>query len=243
MSEPAAPSVPPAAFPPRLFSVRWRIWLHAGRPVLAALVALAASLPVARTTIADLPPERTSGHANRKEWAGYDGHRPSDDGAGPAVESDAPIAPTRPVETWATLVNVHTGEAVPLSSAEPTFTRFSDVLADRVTGSRIELDRRLLELLRQIALRNPGVRLELVSGYRSPKLNELLRKKGHRVASHSQHSLGHAVDFRVIGLSPAKMKQEILKVGWDGGIGQYDKSSDLFVHADVGPKREWFERR
>jgi uncharacterized protein YcbK (DUF882 family) len=70
----------------------------------------------------------------------------------------------------------------------------------------------------------------------------MLRKKGHRVASHSQHSLGHAVDFRIIGLTPAQMKRAILKVGWEGGIGQYDKSSDLFVHADVGPKREWYER-
>jgi len=212
----------------------------AARRALAVLVATCASLPVARTTIADQPPERSSGHALRKEWVGS-AVPPS---AGPVVEmgNDAGLAP-RPVETWATLLNVHTGEAVPLSSSEPTFTRFSDVLADRVTGSRIELDRRLLELLRQIALRNPGVRLELVSGFRSPKLNELLRKKGHRVASHSQHSLGHAVDFRIIGLSPSKMKQEILKVGWDGGIGQYDKWSDLFVHADVGPKREWFERR
>jgi uncharacterized protein YcbK (DUF882 family) len=200
----------------------------------AVLVATCSALSVARSTVADLPPERASGHANRKERAALVS-------GGQAEELDASLP--RSVETWATLINVHTGEAVPLSSAEPTFTRFSDVLADRVTGSRIELDRRLLELLRQIALRNPGVRLELVSGYRSPKLNELLRKKGHRVASHSQHSLGHAVDFRVIGLTPARMKQEILKVGWEGGIGQYDKSSDLFVHADVGPKREWFERR
>jgi uncharacterized protein YcbK (DUF882 family) len=192
---------------------------------------------VARPTGADLQPERTNGHANRKEWAGSEPALPEPD------DGTVPTAVPRAPETWATLINVHTGEAVPLSSAEPTFGRFSDVLADRVTGSRTDLDRRLLELLRQIALRNPGVRLELVSGFRSPKLNELLRKKGHRVASHSQHSLGHAVDFRVIGLTPARMKQEILKVGWDGGIGQYDKSSDLFVHADVGPKREWFERR
>ncbi|HMJ56187.1 MAG TPA: DUF882 domain-containing protein [Polyangiaceae bacterium] len=203
------------------------------------LAAICGALPVARSTVADLPPERSSGHAIRKEFAGTPPHalmREDDDDATTA-------AVPRPVETWATLINVHTKEAVALSSAEPTFARFSDVLADRVTGSTIELDPRLLELLRQIALRNPGVRLELVSGYRSPKLNEILRKKGHRVASHSQHSLGHAVDFRVIGLSPSKMKQEILKVGWQGGIGQYDKSSDLFVHADVGPKREWFERR
>jgi uncharacterized protein YcbK (DUF882 family) len=203
------------------------------------LAAMCAALPVARPTVADLPPERSNGHANRKEWAGAP---PTPEGWENSGE-DTPSVVPRPVETWATLINVHTGEAVALSSAEPTFARFSDVLADRATGSRIELDRRLLELLRQIALRNPGVRLELVSGYRSPKLNEMLRKKGHRVASHSQHSLGHAVDFRVIGLSPTKMKAEILKVGWNGGIGQYDKSSDLFVHADVGPKREWFERR
>lgn len=211
-----------------------RRWLPSARLAALVLAATAASLPVARTTVADLPPQRSSGHAIRKE-------RPP---AG-ATWDDADVMAAvemSPVETWATLINVHTGEAVPLSGAEPTQARFSDVLQDRVTGSRIELDHRLLELLRQIALRNPGVRLELVSGFRSPKLNEMLRKKGHRVASHSQHSLGHAVDFRVIGLSPAKMKAEILKVGWEGGIGQYDKSSDLFVHADVGPKREWFER-
>jgi uncharacterized protein YcbK (DUF882 family) len=227
-------SWPPAR--PWFAGGRFAFW---GRQALAVLVAASASLPVARTTVADLPPERASGHAIRKERA--ESAVASDSGTVPELGTDEMAE--RPLETWATLLNVHTGEAVPLSSAEPTFSRFSDVLSDRVTGSRIELDRRLLELLRQIALRNPGVRLELVSGFRSPKLNELLRKKGHRVASHSQHSLGHAVDFRIIGLSPSKMKQEILKVGWDGGIGQYDKSSDLFVHADVGPKREWFERR
>jgi uncharacterized protein YcbK (DUF882 family) len=214
-----------------------RCFFPGARLGVLVFAAACASLPVARPTVADLPPHRSNGHAIRKE-------RPPAQPPGAADERDdeAPAVALRPVETWATLINVHTGEAVALSSAEPTHARFSDVLADRVTGSKIELDRRLLELLRQIALRNPGVRLELVSGYRSPKLNEILRKKGHRVASHSQHSLGHAVDFRVIGLSPAKMKAEILKVGWNGGIGQYDKSSDLFVHADVGPKREWFER-
>ena len=208
-----------------------------GRLAATTFAAVIGVLPVSRPTIADLPPERSSGHANRKEWSGE---------APPSApwESDAeePISGPRPVETWATIINVHTGEAVALSSGEPSLARFSDVLADRVTGSRIDLDRRLIELLRQIALRNPGVRLEIVSGYRSPKLNEILRKKGHKVASHSRHSMGHAVDFRVIGLTPSRMKEEILRVGWEGGIGQYDKSSDLFVHADVGPKREWFER-
>ena len=145
------------------------------------------------------------------------------------------------VETLGTLYNTHTGDATALSRDEPEFARFSDMLADRVTLSRIDLDERLLGLLRRIAARNPGVRIELSSGYRSPKLNEMLRKKGHHVASHSQHSLGHAVDFRLVGMKPREMKEQVIKAGWNGGIGQYDKESDNFVHADVGAQREWFE--
>jgi uncharacterized protein YcbK (DUF882 family) len=197
-----------------------------------ALAVFAVALALSRATAADPPTERASGHATRKEW------RPADSGA--SEESDREPAG---VETWATLVNVHTGEAMPLSGDEPRLERFCDALSDRVTASKAPLDPKLLELLRQVALQNPGARIELVSGFRSPKLNEMLRKKGHNVASHSQHSLGHAVDFRVVGLTPSQMKQAILKTGWEGGIGQYDKSSDLFVHADVGPKREWYERR
>src|SRR6185295_7769551 len=194
--------------------------------------ALAFTFALSRSTTADLPTDHASGLATRKEW------RPPTE-----PRDDVDLDVDRDVETWATLINVHTGEAMPLSSAEPSLDRFCDALADRATASKAPLDPRLLELLRQVALRNPGARIELVSGYRSPKLNEMLRKKGHRVASHSQHTLGHAVDFRVIGLTPSQMKKAILKAGWEGGIGQYDKSSDLFVHADVGPKRVWFERR
>jgi hypothetical protein len=197
------------------------------------LLAFAFVVTLSRVTTADPPLERASGFANRKEWF---------PGGDPGIVDGVDDARAEQVETWATLVNVHTGEVMPLSSSEPTLGRFCDALADRATASRADLDPRLLELLRQVALQNPGARIELVSGYRSPKLNEMLRKKGHRVASHSQHSLGHAIDFRVIGLTPAQMKRAILKVGWKGGIGQYDKSSDLFVHADVGPKRAWFER-
>jgi uncharacterized protein YcbK (DUF882 family) len=200
------------------------------RVALLSAAAFAVTFALSRSTTADLPTERSSGLANRKEWS-------------PREEAAEVDAESCEVETWATLINVHTGEAMALSSAEPTLDRFCDALADRTTASRTTLDPRLLELLRQVALQNPGARIELVSGYRSPKLNEMLRKKGHRVASHSQHSLGHAVDFRIIGLTPSQMKKAILKAGWEGGIGQYDKSSDLFVHADVGPKRAWYERR
>ena len=199
--------------------------------------------PVARTTSADLPVPHASGHATRKERPLADSLPQANNDAGEdqaAADDELDRAPA--LETWATLFNVHTGEAIAVVESPSRRSRdFATPLSDRATASKKSLDPRLLELLRQVALRNPGARLELVSGYRSPKLNEMLRKKGIASRRTASTRLGHAVDFRIIGKTPAEMKKEILKVGWEGGIGQYDGPSDLFVHADVGPKREWFE--
>jgi uncharacterized protein YcbK (DUF882 family) len=145
----------------------------------------------------------------------------------------------------ATLTQVHTGERVILDAFSPTQDRFDDLVADRVTGDRHPLDEHLLLLLRALAAAHPGSRIELVSGYRSPKLNEMLRKKGHHVASHSQHSLGHACDFRIVpegderGLDPRVVEGEIRALGWQGGVGVYPTHDDWFVHADVGRNRHW----
>jgi len=144
-----------------------------------------------------------------------------------------------------TLVQTHTREHVLLDATSPSQDRFCTLLADRSTGQKTILDPRLLELLRRLAASHPAARIELVSGYRSAKLNEMLRKKGHHVASHSQHSLGHAVDFRIVeqgserGLDPHDTEREIRALGWSGGVGPYEKEDDWFVHADVGPQRRW----
>jgi len=169
----------------------------------------------------------SSQRATRKE-------RDAADVAGIAPTSDGFALPT-----WATLFNVHTGEALALSADDPSTASFDRAVRDRTTGAVAPLDARLLELLRQVARRHVGARIEIVSGYRSPKLNEMLRKKGHRVASHSQHVLGRALDFRVLGLTPRELSAELVALGWEGGLGRYDQASDLFVHADVGPKRGW----
>src|SRR6185312_12473449 len=113
----------------------------------------------------------------------------------------------------------------------------SDLLADKALRASIPVEPRLLGLLRALAAPRPGVRVDIVSGYRSPKRNEMMRKKGHHVASHSQHTLGHAVDFRVEGLGVPELVKAIEALKWEGGLGRYDGRGDLFVHADVGPKR------
>jgi uncharacterized protein YcbK (DUF882 family) len=171
--------------------------------------------------------------------------------SGLAVRKSPVLLDEEPPALLATLVQTHTEERVPLDDRAPTPARFAELLSDRVTGEHHELDPRLLELLRSLARKHRGARFELVSGYRSPKLNEMLRKKGHHVASHSQHSLGHAVDFRIVedtqvvegdgprGIDPRLLEREIRELGWDGGVGVYTLKSDWFVHADVGRLRRW----
>jgi uncharacterized protein YcbK (DUF882 family) len=148
----------------------------------------------------------------------------------------------------ATLVQTHTDERVLLDEASPSADRFATLLSDRVTGEAHAFDPKLLDLLRALAKKHGDkgpVRIELVSGYRSAKLNEMMRKKGRHVASHSQHSLGHAVDFRIVvpgdesALDPRVLEREIRELGWTGGVGTYPSKSDWFVHADVGPNRRW----
>jgi uncharacterized protein YcbK (DUF882 family) len=158
---------------------------------------------------------------------------------GPLVDadSDPPLL--------STLDQVHTGQRVPLDADCPTQEQFDALLADRVTGAKHALDARLLDLLRGLAAKHPGGRIEIVSGYRSPKYNEMLRKKGHHVSAHSQHSLGQACDFRIVpsgealALDPRVVEREIRALGWDGGVGVYPTKDDWFVHADVGRNRRW----
>jgi uncharacterized protein YcbK (DUF882 family) len=149
------------------------------------------------------------------------------------------------VPVLATLEQVHTGEHIILDDSVPSHARFEEFLADRITGAEHAIAPKLLVLLRILATAHPGSRIEIVSGYRSPKLNEMLRKKGHHVSPHSQHSLGHACDFRIVpptsdlALDPRDVEREIRSLGWIGGVGVYPTKDDWFVHADVGPNRHW----
>ncbi|HXN32841.1 MAG TPA: DUF882 domain-containing protein [Polyangiaceae bacterium] len=166
-------------------------------------------------------------------------------GGGLATKKGAPADAESAPPLLSTLDQVHTGEHVALDAELPTQQRFDALLADRVTGATHAVDERLLGLLRALAAKHPGGRIELVSGYRSPKLNEMLRKKGHHVSSHSQHSLGLACDFRIVpggesvALDPRLVEREIRALGWDGGVGVYPTKDDWFVHADVGRNRRW----
>jgi uncharacterized protein YcbK (DUF882 family) len=116
---------------------------------------------------------------------------------------------------------------------------FSTFLRCHFTGQATSMDGRLLQVLAGAAQHFSATRIHIVSGFRAPKYNLILRKKGRNVARDSQHTYGHAVDFTIPGVPTARLNDYVrsLRVG---GAGIYPESK--FVHADTGPLRTWAGR-
>ena len=76
----------------------------------------------------------------------------------------------------------------------------------------------------------------LLSGYRSPKTNAMLRARGSGVAKNSRHMIGEAADLRLASRSVSQMYNAAMACR-GGGVGKYSKSN--FVHMDCGPVRTW----
>jgi hypothetical protein len=159
---------------------------------------------------------------------------------GPICSTLAPAGEPLPgsrIAPVTTLFNLRTREVLPLLpglSAEPGWSPF---LRDHYTNQAApQMDPRLIEVLSQTAQHFSAARIEVVSGYRSPKFNLMLRKKGREVARSSQHTEGHAVDFRIRGV-PTKTLLKFVRSLRVGGVGYYPQSQ--FVHSDTGPIRYW----
>jgi uncharacterized protein YcbK (DUF882 family) len=106
----------------------------------------------------------------------------------------------------------------------------------RFTNQPTDMDPRLLEVLVQAARKFNAERVNIVSGYRSPKYNLMLQKKGRNVARDSQHTHGRAIDFRLPGVQLERLHQWVRSLRL-GGVGFYTHSR--FIHADTGPLRYW----
>ncbi len=76
----------------------------------------------------------------------------------------------------------------------------------------------------------------LLSGYRSPATNALLRSRSSGVARNSRHMVGEAADLRLNSRSVSQMFNAARACN-AGGVGRYSRSN--FVHMDCGPVRTW----
>jgi len=167
-------------------------------------------------------------------------------GAAAAVTLVAPPAfakASTPQERSLSFSNLHTGEKVSSvywvegSYIPDALKDLNSVLRDHRTDEIYQMDTRLLDLLYLLQSRVGSRKAyEVISGYRSPASNELLRGKSNGVAKRSYHMQGMAIDIRLPGSELRKLQQAALSLN-AGGVGYYPDSG--FIHVDVGPARNW----
>jgi hypothetical protein len=135
------------------------------------------------------------------------------------------------------IVNLWTREVLPVTFGQGVGGKHIDrFFRCHFTGHQTKIERKLVELVIAAARKFKSDRVEIVSSFRAPKYNLMLRKKGREVAGGSNHMAGKAIDFRIPGVSTRRLRAFVLKAGL-GGVGYYPRSR--FVHADVGPRRTW----
>jgi uncharacterized protein YcbK (DUF882 family) len=100
------------------------------------------------------------------------------------------------------------------------------------TQTTSRMNPRLLRLLFDIGRHWPGQRLEVVSGYRNPRVAKNPR---------SPHMKGLATDFRVVGVPNTELRDYLRRALKSVGVGYYPNSS--FVHLDVrrGASAFWID--
>lgn len=103
----------------------------------------------------------------------------------------------------------------------------------------IRMDPRLFdiawEVQRKVGSDQP---FHVVSAYRSPGTNSMLRRRSRGVAKHSQHMLGKAMDFYLPDTPTARIRETAMRMQ-RGGVGFYPGAHTPFVHLDAGSVRSW----
>ena len=110
-------------------------------------------------------------------------------------------------------------------------------LRDWRNNDQTRMDPRLFDVIWEV-YRTAGATepIVIVSAYRSPQTNAMLRRRSRGVAEHSQHILGRAMDTTMPGMPMEKIREIGMRLQ-RGGVGWYPSSN--FVHLDVASVRAW----
>lgn len=140
-------------------------------------------------------------------------------------------------------VHTHTGESISVDYKRDGAYLPEGVLAlnrflrDHRNGESHDMDPALFDILYEIRLRaKSDGPFHLISGYRSPETNAVLRRTTSGVAQKSMHMLGRAIDVRLPGVDTQLLRNIALALR-EGGVGYYERSN--FIHADTGRVRHW----
>ena len=143
------------------------------------------------------------------------------------------------------LYHTHTGESISATfRADGQYDRavlakLNHFLRDWRNDDQISMNPRLFDVIwetyRESGSRQP---VHIVSAYRSPKTNAMLRRRSRAVAEHSQHMLGKAMDMHYVDVSMSRVREIAMRLH-RGGVGYYPTAGTPFVHLDVGSVRAW----
>ncbi|MGE0233283.1 MAG: DUF882 domain-containing protein [Flavobacteriaceae bacterium] len=140
---------------------------------------------------------------------------------------------------------VHTGETLTVTYKRngrydaAAMAKINYILRDWRRNESTRMDPRLIDTLWE-AHKLSGSRepINVLSGYRSPVTNAMLRSRSNGVAKQSQHMLGKATDFFLPDVPLSKLRAVGMKME-HGGVGYYPTSGSPFVHLDVASVRAW----
>lgn len=156
------------------------------------------------------------------------------------------LAPTASAETRTLKIHfVHTGEKAAIvfkrnGRYDPKgLKQLSYLVRDWRRNEPTKMDPRLFDLVWEV-YRRAGASgyINVVSGYRSPATNAMLRSRSKGVAKESQHMKGTAMDFYIPGVQLKTLREIGMKLQ-AGGVGYYPNSGSPFVHMDVAGVRAW----
>lgn len=163
--------------------------------------------------------------------------------ASASLEAAAPLANAALPPRELRFSHTHTGETLNveyfnggsyLADALSTVNHF---LRDFRTGDVHPIDEHLLDLLHTLrGSTGTSKPFQVISGYRSPKTNQMLRQRSEGVAAGSLHMRGQAIDIRLADIPLKKLRGAALAARV-GGVGFYPASD--FVHVDTGRVRTW----
>ena len=162
----------------------------------------------------------------------------------PAIPQQKPdIARPAGAERKISFKNIHTGDVfsgvyrVGDTYLPDAFNKINFVMRDHRSQDLFPIDPRVLDIMYQVH-RATGSRepFKILSGYRCPKTNAMLRAKSGGVAKNSLHMTGQAVDVQLDNFSMRRVRDIAVALG-AGGVGYYRRSN--FVHMDSGAVRSW----
>jgi uncharacterized protein YcbK (DUF882 family) len=122
---------------------------------------------------------------------------------------------------------------------QPTLEKLNWLLRDWRLNESTKMDPKLFDIVWEVYRESGSTQpIDVLSGYRSPHTNAMLRRRSRQVAKYSQHMEGKAIDAHFVDVDTATIRDIAMRMQ-DGGVGFYPSGITPWVHIDSGDVRYW----